>query len=100
MDKGIIIWIVFLIVFAAGTLISRQMKKGIIDSGIETDAVVSRIVDNGMPDEIDINAYVRFHTENGEEIEAVLSNPGNNLKEGQKVRIKYHPKFRNNARLI
>jgi hypothetical protein len=81
-------------------LVSHRIKKGINENGIETDAVVSRITDNGTQEDIDINVYVRYRTEDGEEIEGVLSNPRANMEEGQPVRIKYHPKFKNNARLI
>ena len=100
MDKGIIMWIVFLAVIAGGILISNRIKRGIIENGIETDAVVSRITDDGAPEEIDINVYVRYRTEDGKEIEGVLSNPRADLEEGQPVRIKYHPKYKGNARLV
>ena len=100
MDKGIIMWIIFLVVIAGIMLGSHRIKKGINENGIETDAVVSRITDNGTQEDIDINVYVRYRTEDGEEIEGVLSNPRANMEEGQPVRIKYHPKFKNNARLI
>lgn len=100
MDKGIIIWAVFLAVLAAGMLISSRIKKTIKENGIETDAVVSRIVDNGTDTEIDINIYVSYCTEDGKEVEGILSNPKSDLKEGQHVRIKYHPKYTANARLI
>ena len=100
MDKGIIMWAVFLAVIAAGTLISRRIKKEIMENGIETDAAVSRIVDDGTQTDIDINVYVRFIAEDGSEVEAVLSNPRNDLEEGQRVRIKYHPKYKTNARLV
>ncbi|MBR1986313.1 MAG: hypothetical protein IKK28_03435 [Mogibacterium sp.] len=100
MDKGIIMWMVFLAVIAAGMLISHRIKSGINENGIETDAVVSRIVDDGTPEEIDIDVYVRYRTENGEEVEGILSNPRANMEEGQTVRIKYHPKYKQNARLV
>ena len=100
MDKGIIMWAVFLAVIAAGMLISRKIKKDIKENGIETEAVVSRIVDDGTQNDIDINVYVRFCAEDGKEIEAILSNPRTDLEEGQKVRIKYHQKYTANARLI
>lgn len=100
MDKGIIAWIIFLAVIAAGILVSRRIKSEINENGIETDAVVSRITDDGTPEDIDINVYVRYRTENGEEIEGVLSNPRTGLEEGQQVRIKYHPKYKSNARLV
>ena len=100
MDKGIIAWMIFLAVIAAGILVSRRIKSEINENGIETDAVVSRITDDGTPEDIDINVYVRYRTENGEEIEGVLSNPRAGLEEGQQVRIKYHPKYKSNARLV
>ena len=100
MDKGIIIWAVFLAVFVTGMLVSRRMKRSIKENGIETDAVVSRIVDDGTGAEIDINVYVRYRTEDGSEVGGILSNPRSDLEEGQRVRIKYHPKFTANARLI
>ena len=93
-------WAVFLAVFIAGVLISRRIKKEIREDGIETDAVVSRIVDDGAETETDFNVYVRYRTKEGEEVEGILSNPRNDLKEGQKVRIKVHPKLKNNARLV
>ena len=92
-------WAVFLAVFAAGMLISRRMKKTIKENGIETDAVLSRIVDNGTQTETDINVYVHYFTAEGKEVEGILSNPRSDLKAGQRVRIKYHPKFTANARL-
>lgn len=100
MDKGIIAWMVFLAVIAAGILVSRRIKSEINENGIETDAIVSRITDDGTPEDIDINVYVRYRTENGEEIEGILSNPRAGLEEGQQVRIKYHPKYKSNARLV
>ena len=88
MDKGIIMWAVFLIVIAAGMLVSRRIKKEIIEEGIEADAVVTRIVDDGSVDDIDINVYVSYLTEDGTEVEGILSNPRSDLQEGQQVHIK------------
>ena len=100
MDKGILMWAIFLVVIAAIMLVSRKIKNDIKENGIETDAVVSRIVDDGTPSEIDINVYVSYYIEDGTEVEGILSNPRTDLKVGQPVRIKYHPKFTQNARLI
>ncbi len=100
MIKGIIAWAVFLAVCAAFMLISRRMKKTIEENGIETDAVVSRIIDEGSLEEIDINVYVKYYTEDGTEVEGILSNAPDGLTEGQHVRIKYHPKYINNARMV
>ena len=98
-DKAVVIWTVLLAGIAAGTLLSRKIKREIKETGIETDAVVSRIVDDGTQTDTDINVYVRYRTENGEEVEGVLSNPRPDLIEGQHVRIRYHPKYKTNARL-
>ena len=100
MDKGLIMWIVFAAVFVVGLLVSRMIKNGTEKNGIEADAIISRIVDDGTTTDIDINVYVRYRTANGEEAEAILSNPRSDLEEGQRVRIKYHPKMKSNARLV
>ena len=98
--KGILLWVGLLAIFAIVFFLSQRMKKQIEENGIETTGVISRIVDFGSTDEINLQYYVRYRTEDGKEIEGVLSNPGKDLQEGQEVRIKYHPKFKNNARLI
>lgn len=100
MDKGLLLWAAFLAVMSLGMLISRRFKKEIEEDGIETEAVVSRIVDDGTPTEQDINVYVRYLTKDGEEVEGILSNPRSDLEEGQTVRVKYHPKHKTNARLV
>ncbi len=100
MDKGLIMWIVFAAVFIVGVLVSRIIKNGTEKNGIEADAIISRIVDDGTQKDIDINVYVRYRTANSEETEAILSNPRPDLEEGQRVRIKYHPKMKGNARLV
>ena len=99
MDKGLIMWAVFAAVFAAGVLVSRIIKKG-AENGIEADAVVSRLVDDGTQTDININVYVRYRTADGEEIEAIISNPRSGLEEGQPVGIRYNPKMKTNARLV
>ncbi len=100
MDKGIVMWALFIAVIVAGALISRRIKSGIREDGIETEAVVSRIVDNGTQTDFDVHVYVKYRTADGIETEGILSNPRTDLKVGQPVRIKYHPKLKANARLI
>ena len=100
MDKGMIMWIVFLIVFLGGVLISRKIRKSTEEEGIETEAVVSRIVDDGTQEYTDINVYVKYIVDDGTEIEGILSNPRTDLEEGQQVHIKYNPKYKSNARLL
>ena len=98
--KMIVMWVSFIIACAAIVLTSKRMKKQIEENGIETTGVVSRIVDTGNADEIDLNYYVTYSTQDGEEVEGILSNPRSDLEMGQKVKIKYHPKYKENARLI
>lgn len=98
--KGIILWVGFAVICAVIYLLSRRMKKQIEENGIETDAVISRIEDEGWPDEIDLRYYARYRTQDGEEIEGVLSNPRSDLEVGQQVRLKYHPKHKTNARVV
>jgi urease gamma subunit len=100
MDRGIIMWAAFLILIVAGMLVSRKMKKGINENGIETDAVISRISEDMSQDLSDFIVYAKYRTEDGEEVEGVISNPRTDLEEGQQVRIKYHPKYKTNARLV
>ena len=98
--KGIIVWAVFIAMCAAIWLISRKMKKQIDENGIETTGVISRIEDEGGTEDITFNYYAKFRTEDGEEIEGIISNPTAGLEEGQCVRLKYHPEHKMNARLI
>lgn len=98
--KGIIIWGVFIVICAIICFISRNMKKQIEENGIETTGVISRIEDEGGTEDITFNYYAKYRTEDGEEIEGIISNPTAGLKEGQHVRLKYHPEHRMNARLI
>ena len=98
--KGIVLWAGLIVICAVIYLISRTMKKQIEENGIETTGVISRIADTGDADEINLNYYVRYRTEDGEEVEGILSNPASDLSEGQQVRIKYHPKHKRNARLV
>lgn len=98
--KGIILWAVFITICAVIYFVSRNVKKQIEENGIETTGVISRIEDEGGTEDITFNYYVKYRTEDGEEIEGIISNPTTGLKEGQHVRLKYHPKHRMNARLI
>ncbi len=98
--KGILLWAGLLIICGIIFFLSRRMKKQIEENGIETNGVISRITDEGGPDEINLQYYARYRTENGEEVEGLLSNPRSDLEVGQLVRIKYHPKYKTNARMI
>ena len=98
--KGILLWGGLILIFAVGFFLSRRMKKQIEENGIEVTGVISRIEDVGGADEIDLRYYARYVTAEGEEVEGLLSNPTSDLAEGQAVRVKYHPKYKTNARLV
>ena len=98
--KGILLWVGLAAVCGVIFPVSRRMKKQIEENGIETTGVISRITDEGGADEIDLRYYARYRTADGEEVEGLLSNPGSDLEAGQQVRIKYHPKYQTNARLL
>ncbi len=98
--KTIVLWGGFIAICAIIHWFSRRMKKQIEENGIETVGVISRITDEGGAEAIDFCCYVRYRTQDGEEVEGILSNPRSDLEEGQQVYIKYHPKHRTNARLI
>lgn len=97
--KGILLWAGLLVVCALIWFFSRRMKRQIEENGIETEGVISRITDTGDADEINLSCYARYRTEDGEEVEGLLSNPRSDLRVGQRVRLKYHPKMKTNARL-
>ncbi len=98
--KGILIWAGFILVCMIIIFVSRRTKKQIEENGIVVTGVISRITDEGGTEEIDINVYARYTTEDGEEVEGIISNPSPGLTVGQKVQLKYHPKLKSNARLI
>ena len=98
--KFIVIWAIFLTVCLLIVLLSRRIQKQIKEEGIETKGVISRVVDEGGPDEVDIRVYASYRTEDGEEVEGILANAPTDLDPGQRVLIKYHPRYKMNARLI
>ena len=99
-SSGILLWAGLAVICAVIYFISRRMKKQIEENGIETTGVISRIEDVGGSDDIILHYYARYRTEDGEEVEGLLSNPASDLEAGQPVRLKYHPKYKTNARRI
>ncbi len=90
---GIIVIIVILGVYSF--IFSKKVRK----EGIETTAVVSRITEDesvtldeeeagGM---ITHTFYVSYKNQMGEQIEATLSNPKNDLEVGSRIKIRYLP---------
>ncbi len=101
MDKNAYIaWAVFAVVCLIILIVSKRMNKQTEENGIETTGVISRIEDTGDANDIDICYYARYRTEDGDEVEGILSNPTDDLAVGQEVRLKYHPVYKMNARLI
>ena len=81
--------IVFVVAAAAYVFYKIQYTK---KNGIETEAVITRIEDEGIGTDTSFNYYVRY-TMNGQAIEAKLSNPGfgKGLEVDAQIRIKYLP---------
>lgn len=98
--RDYIIWAVFAAVCLAIFLISKKMNKQIEEDGIETTGVISRIEDTSGDRDISLCYYARYRTDDGEEVEGVITNPTADLMEGQQVRLKYHPKYKENARIM
>ena len=98
--KGYIMWAVFIVVCAVIILVSRKIRNEIETGGIETTGVISRISESGAADDIDIRYYAEYRIDNGDIVEGLLQNPRPGLEVGQQVRIKYHPKYKENARLV
>ena len=99
-SNGVLLWAGLAVICAVIYFLSRRMKKQIEENGIETTGVISRIEDTGGSDDITLHYYARYRTADGEEVEGLLSNPGSDLEVGQRIRLKYHPKFQTNARRI
>ena len=84
-----ILIIVFIIAVAAYVFYKIHYTK---KNGIETDATITAIEDEGLSTEASYNYYVRYIM-NGQAVEAKLSNQGfgKGLKVGTQIRIKYLP---------
>lgn len=99
MNTWIIVGIIVVIVIIC--IISFININKIKKNGIETEAVISRINitttqtihDEDGTTDIDTTEtyFVKFKTQNGEEIETRLPNPKMGLREGDVIKIKYLP---------
>ncbi len=93
------IFIIVLSAFAIGGIwafiVSRKVKK----EGIETDAVVSRVElhewgggDVGAQGNVTKDYYIIYTNQEGQAVEAMLSNPGDHtFQKGDRLKIKYLP---------
>lgn len=98
--KYILLWAGFAAICVTIYIVSRIMKNQIEKNGIETEGVISRIEDAGDTEDIILHYYAKYRTDDGEEVEGLISNPTSDLYEGKQVRLKYHRKHKTNARLI
>ena len=103
----VVISAIVIIVIAIGVIMTRKRNNEIKRSGIETDAVVTRVREDVSTDEdgttYTYTFYVAYQTQEGQTVEARLASGksidiriGKNvwdrdLHEGSKVRIKYLP---------
>ena len=89
--------IVILLLIIIVVVRSKKREKAINEDGIVADAVVSREKEESTETsdnhfETTYTYYVKFRTQDGEEVEALLGNVRNRrLRSGDNVRIKYLP---------
>ena len=83
MGKGIALCAGFLAAFAAGTLVIQRVRRCNEENGIETDAVIPPSADEGTRTERNARVIVCYHTEDGTEIEDILSDPPADQRKGQ-----------------
>ena len=93
---------VVVVVILAALIYTMVLNAKIKKSGIEADAVVSRIKENESTDSdgslsVSYEYYVQYYTQSGELVEAKLGNPPYDLIQGTQLRIKYLPEKPNYA---
>ena len=85
--------------FAIGGIWAYLVTKKTKAEGIETTAVVSRIevhewnsgADTGPANDVTLDHFITYVNEDGQTIEALLSNPQGSLEVGDKMKIRYLP---------
>ena len=89
LNPSAILVILFIIAAAAYVFCKIHYTK---KNGIETDATITAIEDEGLSTDASYNYYVRYYMD-GQAVEARLSNPGfgKGLEVGKQIRIKYLP---------
>ena len=100
-----IVGIVIIVAIGIACVIALYYYLRVKIGGLETDAVVSRIEESEMTDSNDTPSvvrtyYVRYQTQDGRNVESVLSNPTRvsdflknkeALSVGTRIRVKYLP---------
>ena len=87
---------VVLVAIVGGIIFTVMRTNAIKKNGIEANAVVSRIKEQENTDSEGITDttyiyYVTFTTQDGQSVEAKLSNPPSKIKVGDSLTIKYLP---------
>ena len=87
---------VIVVVIVGGFIYNYLRQKKIKENGIEVDAVISRIVEKESTDsdnntDYTYEYYVKYTDQNGNQVEAKLSNPRTLSKVGDQLKIKYLP---------
>lgn len=91
-----VIFGVVVVGIVGGIIFTIMRTNAIKKNGIEAKAVVSRIKEqestdsDGFTDTTYIY-FVKFRTQDGQDVEARLSNPSGTIKIGDELRIKYLP---------
>ena len=95
------IFIIVLAAFAAGGIWAFAVTKKAKKEGIETDAAVTRVVlhewngqtgDMHTQDSYTEEYYVTYTNQEGQSVEAMLTNPGDHtFRQGDKIKIRYLP---------
>ena len=90
--------IVAILFFAAATAYVFYKIQYTKKNGIETEATISRIEDEGSGEDTSYSFFVMYSM-NGQKVEAKLSNPGfgRGLEIGTQIHIKYLPERPNIA---
>lgn len=87
---------VVVVAIVGGIIFTIMRTNAIKKNGIEANAVVSRIKEQENTDSEGITDttyiyYVTFTTQDGQSVEAKLSNPPSKIKVGDSLTIKYLP---------
>ena len=84
--------ILILLVIIAGAAYILYKIHYTKKNGIETDAIITAIEDEGLSTEASYTYYVRYYM-SGQTVEAKVSNPGfgKGLEVGAQIRIRYLP---------
>ena len=98
--KGLWFFFVILAGMIVAFVFSLKMRKTTKVEGVETIATVTRVEEGGDVRTGGIRAFAKYRTDEGEEVEGILLNPQNDPIPGQRVRVWYHPAYRQNLKVI